>query len=252
MKRRGQGWAVGVAALAMVAAGVLASPRAQACSCFRQGGIVPGSPMVKAMFERASLVARGRVIGVCRTLETTLYTFEVDTVWKGPLERRAHLRTATSSARCGVEIELGQKLFVFADGPEHAISLCGIVAPADHPVLPQALAELAKPGTRLQKPRRASGCDAFGAVAEAGIWATRAAAEKTAPTRVAVPAASATRPGAAATCSLPRDVGPCRARMERWTFDAAARRCERFWYGGCLGNANRFQSEESCAQTCGR
>lgn len=35
-----------------------------------------------------------------------------------------------------------------------------------------------------------------------------------------------------------------------WYFKSSTRRCEYFDYGGCEGNANRFQSAEECERTC--
>ncbi|KAG1962197.1 tissue factor pathway inhibitor, partial [Pimephales promelas] len=54
-----------------------------------------------------------------------------------------------------------------------------------------------------------------------------------------------------AACSLPMEVGPCKAAMPRWGFDPAAGKCVSFMYGGCEGNDNRFNSEEECEESCG-
>lgn len=35
-----------------------------------------------------------------------------------------------------------------------------------------------------------------------------------------------------------------------WYFKSSTRQCEPFTYGGCEGNANRFQSAEDCEKTC--
>lgn len=35
-----------------------------------------------------------------------------------------------------------------------------------------------------------------------------------------------------------------------WYFKSTTRRCEPFVYGGCGGNANRFQSVEECHRIC--
>lgn len=51
-------------------------------------------------------------------------------------------------------------------------------------------------------------------------------------------------------CALPKAVGPCRASVIQWYFDSATKRCERFYYGGCEGNANRFNDREHCEQAC--
>ncbi|XP_065332270.1 papilin isoform X3 [Cloeon dipterum] len=51
-------------------------------------------------------------------------------------------------------------------------------------------------------------------------------------------------------CALPKDKGPCKGSMLQWYFDAKAAECKVFSFGGCLGNANRFQSHTECATTC--
>ena len=53
------------------------------------------------------------------------------------------------------------------------------------------------------------------------------------------------------TCSLPPDPGPCRAAFPAYFFNSTSQRCERFIYGGCQGNANRFASLASCTRRCG-
>ncbi|MDF2697683.1 MAG: hypothetical protein K0S65_6066 [Labilithrix sp.] len=51
-------------------------------------------------------------------------------------------------------------------------------------------------------------------------------------------------------CSLPKVVGPCDAAMLVYWFNAATEKCEPFLYGGCEGNANRFDSAEACVTAC--
>ena len=53
-------------------------------------------------------------------------------------------------------------------------------------------------------------------------------------------------------CSLPKVVGPCKAAFPRWFFNTKTRRCERFIYGGCQGNANNFNSLAECLNTCSK
>ena len=45
--------------------------------------------------------------------------------------------------------------------------------------------------------------------------------------------------------------GPCEEKKSNWYFDAAAEECTAFSYGGCEGNANRFETEEQCLRQCG-
>jgi len=53
------------------------------------------------------------------------------------------------------------------------------------------------------------------------------------------------------TCSLPAEVGPCRASIPRWAHSPTAAGCISFIWGGCQGNANNFRSYEECRAACG-
>jgi len=52
-------------------------------------------------------------------------------------------------------------------------------------------------------------------------------------------------------CFLEPDPGPCLASMRRFAFDATTGLCLPFTYGGCDGNANNFESAETCYTSCG-
>uniref|UniRef100_A0A8D0C2U0 Uncharacterized protein n=1 Tax=Salvator merianae TaxID=96440 RepID=A0A8D0C2U0_SALMN len=51
-------------------------------------------------------------------------------------------------------------------------------------------------------------------------------------------------------CALPPVNGPCLALFTRWFYSPRARRCQTFTYGGCLGNANNFNTRSQCEQRC--
>ena len=51
-------------------------------------------------------------------------------------------------------------------------------------------------------------------------------------------------------CNLPKETGPCKAYFPRYYFDKEAVKCEKFIYGGCLGNANNFKTLAACLETC--
>lgn len=51
-------------------------------------------------------------------------------------------------------------------------------------------------------------------------------------------------------CGLVLDPGPCRDYVVKWYYDGMANACAQFWFGGCLGNGNQFESEKSCRETC--
>ncbi|XP_039662109.1 collagen alpha-6(VI) chain [Perca fluviatilis] len=55
-----------------------------------------------------------------------------------------------------------------------------------------------------------------------------------------------------AQCLLHSDTGiQCGDYVQAWFFDKVIGACSPFWYGGCGGNANRFNTENECARTCG-
>ncbi len=51
-------------------------------------------------------------------------------------------------------------------------------------------------------------------------------------------------------CYLPKSVGRCRASTPKYYYNAENQACEQFNYGGCLGNANKFDTTEECEQQC--
>jgi len=51
-------------------------------------------------------------------------------------------------------------------------------------------------------------------------------------------------------CTLPKDLGPCKAFYPRWYYNSETEICEEFVYGGCLGNQNNFESPMDCQEKC--
>jgi len=51
-------------------------------------------------------------------------------------------------------------------------------------------------------------------------------------------------------CMLPKEVGPCAAGIRAYYFDNYTKKCRKFLYGGCKGNANRFHSLKHCRRAC--
>ena len=53
-------------------------------------------------------------------------------------------------------------------------------------------------------------------------------------------------------CSFQPDSGPCEALSTQYFWNLNTRRCEKFAYGGCAGNINRFPSLSMCGIKCGK
>uniref|UniRef100_A0A7M4F158 BPTI/Kunitz inhibitor domain-containing protein n=1 Tax=Crocodylus porosus TaxID=8502 RepID=A0A7M4F158_CROPO len=51
-------------------------------------------------------------------------------------------------------------------------------------------------------------------------------------------------------CFMEQDAGICRGYIPRFFYNKDSRLCEKFWYGGCLGNQNNFRSLNDCQRTC--
>jgi hypothetical protein len=51
-------------------------------------------------------------------------------------------------------------------------------------------------------------------------------------------------------CALPPSAGSCDAYVQAYYFNPFHARCEPFIYGGCGGNANRFDTLQACEQRC--
>ena len=58
----------------------------------------------------------------------------------------------------------------------------------------------------------------------------------------------ATKP---AYCQLPPVGGLCEAYFPSFFYNSTSSKCESFVYGGCGGNDNRFDTKDSCMESCG-
>lgn len=51
-------------------------------------------------------------------------------------------------------------------------------------------------------------------------------------------------------CFLPKLTGPCKAYFPKYYFNHKTGKCEKFIYGGCMGNTNSFKTVTDCNDTC--
>ncbi|XP_032836407.1 BPTI/Kunitz domain-containing protein-like [Petromyzon marinus] len=53
-----------------------------------------------------------------------------------------------------------------------------------------------------------------------------------------------------AICTLDSETGPCEALIPRFFYNRYTQRCEEFYFGGCYGNANNFETHRECRIAC--
>ncbi|XP_062848369.1 collagen alpha-6(VI) chain [Trichomycterus rosablanca] len=53
-------------------------------------------------------------------------------------------------------------------------------------------------------------------------------------------------------CLLKHEQGPCGNYKFKWYYNREHGECSPFWYGGCHGNSNRFDTQEECKALCVR
>ncbi|XP_041039514.1 collagen alpha-3(VI) chain-like [Carcharodon carcharias] len=51
-------------------------------------------------------------------------------------------------------------------------------------------------------------------------------------------------------CALNQEEGNCHNYTIKWFFNTKDKGCRRFWYGGCGGNKNRFDTRKECETLC--
>ncbi|XP_055351852.1 papilin-like isoform X2 [Paramacrobiotus metropolitanus] len=57
---------------------------------------------------------------------------------------------------------------------------------------------------------------------------------------------------AVAHCFLPSDPGTCEPSLPRWHYDSTDGVCKRFFFSGCGGNKNNFETQLHCLFHCGK
>lgn len=51
-------------------------------------------------------------------------------------------------------------------------------------------------------------------------------------------------------CEIPAETGECQNYVPKWYYDTKDMACRQFYYGGCGGNGNKFDTQEACLQRC--
>ena len=51
-------------------------------------------------------------------------------------------------------------------------------------------------------------------------------------------------------CLLDVEPGPCYGKFLKFYYSASDKKCKAFFYGGCYGNGNQFQTVEECNFVC--
>jgi hypothetical protein len=110
---------VGAGVLGVMSAG-WAAPAA-ACECR------PRAEHAAEELARHKSAFAGRVKDVKTDGDSSLVTFDVHRVWKGPRGKQLVVKTAASGTACGASFETGKDYLVYADGDKNALSAdrCG-------------------------------------------------------------------------------------------------------------------------------
>ena len=57
-------------------------------------------------------------------------------------------------------------------------------------------------------------------------------------------------PPTSSVCSEPVTIGPCKSRLEKFYYDQEGGVCRKFYFSGCRGGKNMFDTLASCTATC--
>ena len=57
-------------------------------------------------------------------------------------------------------------------------------------------------------------------------------------------------PPPSSVCSHPVTIGPCKSRLEKFYYDQESGVCQKFYFSGCSGGQNMFDTLTACSDTC--
>lgn len=101
--------------------------------------------------------------------------------------------------------------------------------------------------------RQSGECESFeygGCDANANNFEDKETCENRCKEPIAIRKSDATKTFKQDVCSLPSEIGPCRAAISRFFFNGDSGKCEMFMFGGCSGNGNNFETLKDCEDAC--
>ena len=107
---------------------------------------------------------------------------------------------------------------------------------------PEPVTDSAESTPEETKPVPASTSEDTDGAVDASTETTNATPESKATTKPSI--------GDPTRCLQPRTAGRCKARFTVFGFDPLKGKCVQYFYGGCEGSENRFETMQACNEAC--